>query len=219
MLFQRHAAMPDAATALKGRAEPILTAARHSVSQRSLFPPYPGGLETAYFGLGCFWGAERLFWQLPKGVWITAVGYAGGFTPNATYEDVCTGKTGHAEVVLVVFDPKQISYGELLKVFFEAHDPTQGYRQGNDTGTQYRSVIYTTTPEQHAEARAARDAYAKAIAAKGYGAITTEIASAPQFYYAEDYHQQYLAKNPGGYCGLAGTGVSCPLPGPARTSV
>lgn len=219
MLFQRRAAMPDAATALKGRTEPILTTARHTVLQQSLFPPYPDGLETAYFGLGCFWGAERLFWQLPKGIWVTAVGYAGGFTPNATYEDVCTGKTGHAEVVLVVFDPKQISYGELLKVFFEAHDPTQGYRQGNDTGTQYRSVIYTTTPEQHAEARAARDAYAEAIAARGYGAITTEIASAPQFYYAEDYHQQYLAKNPGGYCGLAGTGVSCPLPGEARTTV
>ncbi len=211
MLFQRRAAMPDATNALKGRTRPVLSAGRHFVSGRSLFPPYPDGFETAYFGLGCFWGAERLFWQLPKGIWITAVGYAGGFTPHATYEEVCTGKTGHAEVVLVVYDPKAIDYMSLLKVFFEAHDPTQGYRQGNDTGTQYRSAIYTTTQAQHAAAVAARDAYGRALAGKGFGAITTEIAPAPEFYFAEDYHQQYLAKNPGGYCGLAGTGISCPL--------
>lgn len=212
MLFQRRAMMPDAKGALSGRSEPILKDGKHFVSGRALLSPYPAHLERAFFGLGCFWGAERLFWKLPAGVWITAVGYAGGFTPNPTYEEVCTGKTGHTEVVLVVYDPTVLSYEALLKTFWEAHDPTQGFRQGNDVGTQYRSAIYTTTPGQHAAAVASRAEYEKAITTKGYGSITTEIAPAPEFYFAEDYHQQYLAKNPGGYCGLAGTGVSCALP-------
>lgn len=211
MIFSRRAAaMPAAQTALKGRAEPILAAgAEHYLFSRPLRPPYPAGLEIADFGLGCFWGAERLFWQLGNGIWITAVGYAGGFTPNATYDELCTGKTGHAEVVRVVFDPAQITYDVLLKTFWEAHDPTQGYRQGNDTGTQYRSVIYTHSAAHLAAARASREAYAKAIAARGFGAITTEIEPAPEFYFAEEYHQQYLAKVPHGYCGLKGTGVAC----------
>ena len=202
--------MPSAAEALPGRPDPIPTASDHFVNARPLHGPWPEGLETAIFGLGCFWGAERKFWQTP-GVWVTAVGYAAGFTPNPTYNEVCTGKTGHNEVVLVVYDPALISYDGLLKVFFENHDPTQGMRQGNDIGTQYRSGIYTTTPAQAEAAQAARAAYGAALAKAGYGAVTTEILPAPTFYYAEDYHQQYLAKNPGGYCGLGGTGVSCPV--------
>jgi peptide-methionine (S)-S-oxide reductase len=183
---------------------------QHFVNRHRLSPPFPAGLEQAVFGMGCFWGAERKFWEAP-GVWSTAVGYAAGQTPNPTYEEVCTGMTGHNEVVLVVFDPAKTSYEALLKVFWENHDPTQGMRQGNDVGTQYRSGIYVFTPAQRAAAEASKAAYAKALAAKGYGPITTEILDAPAFYYAEDYHQQYLAKNPAGYCGLGGTGVSCPV--------
>jgi peptide-methionine (S)-S-oxide reductase len=183
---------------------------RHFVNGRTLTPPFPDGLEQALFGLGCFWGAERLFWELP-GVYTTAVGYAGGFTPNPTYEETCTGRTGHAEVVLVVFDPKVISYEDLLKAFWEGHDPTQGMRQGNDVGTTYRSAVYTFSDDQAKAAEASRDRYQEALGASGHGAITTEIAPAGQFYYAEAYHQQYLAKNPNGYCGLGGTGVSCPI--------
>jgi peptide-methionine (S)-S-oxide reductase len=182
---------------------------RHFVTRHPLKPPFPEGLEQAVFGLGCFWGAERKFWQT-KGVYTTAAGYAGGCTPNATYEEVCGGLTGHAEVVLVVFDPGQVSYEELLRVFWESHDPTQGMRQGNDVGTQYRSAIFTHGDAQQKAAEASRDAYQRALAGAGHGAITTEIRPAPAFYYAEDYHQQYLAKNPGGYCGLGGTGVACP---------
>jgi peptide-methionine (S)-S-oxide reductase len=182
---------------------------RHAVNGHPLAPPYPEGLETATFGLGCFWGAERKFWSLP-GVWTTAVGYAGGYTPNPTYEEVCSGRTGHTEAVLVVFDPKRVSYEQLLKVFWESHDPTQGMRQGNDVGTQYRSAIYVHSPEQRRLAEASRDAFQKELARAGFGAIVTEIAEAGEFYFAEDYHQQYLAKNPGGYCGLSGTGVACP---------
>jgi peptide-methionine (S)-S-oxide reductase len=202
--------MPGAGEALKGRAEPIATAETHFVSGRRLAGPYPDGFETALFGLGCFWGAERAFWQI-EGVYVTAVGYAGGETPNPTYEEVCSGFTNHTEAVLVVFDPKRISYEALLKVFWEGHDPTQGMRQGNDRGSQYRSAIYTTDAAQAKVAAASRDAFQSALAAKGYGKITTEIKPAGEFYYAEDYHQQYLAKNPGGYCGLGGTGVSCPV--------
>jgi peptide-methionine (S)-S-oxide reductase len=185
------------------------TASHHFVNGRPLKGPYPQGYETAIFGLGCFWGAERKFWQLGEGIHVTAVGYAGGITPNPTYEEVCSGATGHNEVVLVVFDPKRISYDALLKTFWESHDPTQGMRQGNDVGTQYRSAIYVASKAQREAAEASKAAYQKAIAAKGYGAITTEILDAPEFYFAEDYHQQYLAKNPMGYCGLGGTGVSC----------
>ena len=184
---------------------------RHFVSGRPLVGPYPAGLEEAVFGLGCFWGAERAFWQAP-GVWVTAVGYAGGTTPNPTYEEVCSGRTGHTEAVLVVYDPKVTSYDALLKLFWEAHDPTQGMRQGNDVGTQYRSAIYTFSPHQAALAEASRAAYQRQLEAAELGKITTEIREAPPFYFAEDYHQQYLAKNPYGYCGLGGTGVSCPLP-------
>ena len=202
--------MPSAAEALPGRPEAIPTATDHFVNARPLHGPWPEGLESAIFGLGCFWGAERKFWQTP-GVWVTAVGYAAGFTPNPTYNEVCTGRTGHNEVVLVVYDPALISYDGLLKVFFENHDPTQGMRQGNDVGTQYRSGIYTTSPAQAGAAEAAKAAYGAALARAGYGAVTTEVMAAPTFYYAEDYHQQYLAKNPGGYCGLGGTGVSCPV--------
>jgi len=202
---------PTAESALPGRAEALPTAAAHFVNGRPIQPPFPEGMETAVLGLGCFWGAERLFWQIP-GVWTTAVGYAGGVTANPTYHEVCTGLTGQAEVVLVVFDPKLVSYERLLQVFFEAHDPTQGMRQGNDVGTQYRSAIYTTTPEQAETARRVAAAYGEALAKAGRGRVTTEIAEAGPFYYAEAYHQQYLAKNPGGYCGLAGTGVSCALP-------
>ncbi|WP_414461955.1 peptide-methionine (S)-S-oxide reductase MsrA [Hyphomicrobium sp. B1] len=213
MFARKRVVMPTAETAPKGRPTPILSAnAEHYLFSRPLHGPYPAGLEVAVFGLGCFWGAERLFWQLGDGIWITAVGYAGGYTPNATYDEVCTGATGHAEVVIVVYDPKVISYEMLLKTFWEAHDPTQGFRQGNDIGTQYRSAIYTTTPEQFAAAEASKKAYEAAISGKGYGAITTEIQPSPPVYLAEDYHQQYLAKIPHGYCGLKGTGVSCPMP-------
>jgi peptide-methionine (S)-S-oxide reductase len=184
---------------------------RHFVNRHPLSGPYPDGMEKAVFGLGCFWGAERVFWQAP-GVYVTAVGYAGGFTPNPTYEEVCSGRTGHTEAVLVVYDPKLTSYDALLKLFWESHDPTQGMRQGNDVGTQYRSAIYTFSPEQRAAAEASRDAYQARLKSASYGTISTEIADAPPFYFAESYHQQYLAKNPNGYCGLGGTGVTCPIP-------
>lgn len=198
-----------AETALAGRAEPIPTAESHFIHGRALKGPYPEGLEMAIFGMGCFWGIERRFWTQP-GVWVTAVGYAAGFTPNPTYQEVCTGRTGHNEVVLVVFDPAKISYGALLRLFWENHDPTQGMRQGNDVGTQYRSGIYTFSEAQAAAAVESREAFQKELARAGYGEITTEILPAPEFFFAEDYHQQYLAKNPGGYCGVGGTGVSCP---------
>jgi peptide-methionine (S)-S-oxide reductase len=209
--LKRKPEMPAAAEALPGRPTPIPTATRHFINQRALQGPYPGGLETAMFGMGCFWGAERKFWELGEGIYITAVGYAGGHTPNPTYQEVCTGRTGHNEVVLVVFDPGKVSYDRLLKTFWESHDPTQGMRQGNDIGTQYRSGIYVFTPVQRKAAEASKTAYETALAAKRLDAITTEIIDAPPFYFAEDYHQQYLAKNPMGYCGLGGTGVSCPI--------
>ena len=202
--------MPAPEEALPGRDFEIPTASRHFVNGAELKGPYPEGTELAYFGLGCFWGAERKFWQVP-GVHVTAVGYAAGFTPNPTYEEVCSGRTGHNEVVLVVYDPKKVSYETLLKTFWENHDPTQGMRQGNDIGTQYRSGIYVTSDSQRKAAEASKAAYEAALAKQGYGAITTEILDAPAFYFAEDYHQQYLAKNPNGYCGLGGTGVSCPI--------
>ncbi|OAF08897.1 peptide-methionine (S)-S-oxide reductase MsrA [Bradyrhizobium neotropicale] len=212
MLFMRKSsALPSAAEALPGRAQPIPTATTHFVNGAKLLPPYPAGLEQAVFGLGCFWGAERKFWELGDGVHVTAVGYAGGHTPNPTYEEVCSGRTGHTEVVLVVFDPKKISYERLLKAFWENHNPTQGMRQGNDVGTQYRSAIYTYSDAQKKAAEESKTLYQKALKAKGLDAITTEIAPAGEFYFAEDYHQQYLAKNPAGYCGLGGTGVSCPI--------
>ena len=210
-MFRKKPEMPSAADALPGRPNPIPTAARHHVLGRPLKGPYPEGLETAIFGLGCFWGAERMFWKLGDGIYTTAVGYAAGITPNPTYEEVCSGRTGHNEVVLVVYDPKKISYEKLLKTFWEGHDPTQGMRQGNDVGTQYRSGIYVTTPAQRKAAEESKAMYSKALAADRYGAITTEIVDAGEFHFAEDYHQQYLAKNPGGYCGLGGTGVSCPI--------
>jgi peptide-methionine (S)-S-oxide reductase len=191
---------------------PVPTAVEHYIFSRPLVGPYPVGMETAMFGLGCFWGAERKFWDLASGIWITAVGYAGGYTPNATYEEVCTGRTGHNEVVMVVFDPAERTYGSLLKTFWESHDPTQGMRQGNDIGTQYRSGIYTFSEAQLQAATASKVAYQRALTAAGLGAITTEILSAPQFFFAEEYHQQYLAKVPHGYCGLGGTGVSCAAP-------
>jgi peptide-methionine (S)-S-oxide reductase len=209
-MLQKTLDMPTPETALPGRTDPIRTDEVHYVTGRPLKGPYPEGFQTAMLAMGCFWGVERVFWQLP-GVWVTAAGYAGGFTPNATYEEVCSGRTGHTEVVRVVFNPHEISYGELLKVFWENHDPTQGMRQGNDIGAQYRSAIYTYGPEQQAEALASRDAYEAALKARGLSAITTEIAPAPEFYFAEDYHQGYLAKNPGGYCGISGTGVTCPI--------
>jgi peptide-methionine (S)-S-oxide reductase len=202
--------MPAAADALPGRAAAMPVPGTHFVKGTPLQPPFPAGLRTATFGLGCFWGAERKFWQVP-GVIVTAVGYAGGLTPNPTYEETCSGLTGQNEVVLVVFDPAQVSYEELLRVFWENHDPPQGMRQGNDVGTQYRSGIYLTAPGQREAAEASRAAYQKALAARGYGPITTEIVEAGPFFFAEDYHQQYLANNPGGYCGLGGTGVSCPI--------
>ncbi|WP_371420344.1 peptide-methionine (S)-S-oxide reductase MsrA [Tardiphaga sp.] len=212
MLFMRKTtALPTAAEALPGRDTPIPTAKHHFVNGSNIQPPYPEGLERAVFGLGCFWGAERKFWELGDGIYTTAVGYAGGFTPNPTYEETCSGRTGHTEAVLVVFDPKKISYAQLLKTFWESHDPTQGMRQGNDVGSQYRSAIYTFNDAQHDAVAASKAAYQKALSAKGLGTITTEIAPAGKFYFAEDYHQQYLAKNPGGYCGLGGTGVSCPI--------
>jgi peptide-methionine (S)-S-oxide reductase len=196
--------------ALPGRDEPIPVPDRHEVLGTPLRPPFPEGLERAVFALGCFWGAERVFWRA-DGVYTTAVGYAGGTTPNPTYREVCSGRTGHAEAVLVVFDPQKTSYEELLRLFWESHDPTQGMRQGNDVGTQYRSAVYWENEQQRAAAAASRDAYQEMLAGAGYGAITTELAAAGPFYYAEDYHQQYLAKNPNGYCGLGGTGVSCPV--------
>jgi peptide-methionine (S)-S-oxide reductase len=212
MLFaRRKSEMPTPETALKGRAEPIPTAATHFFSKRPLKGPYPEGTERAIFGLGCFWGAERKFWEMGDGIHVTAVGYAGGHTPNPTYEEVCSGRTGHNEVVLVVYDPRKVSYEALLKTFWESHDPTQGMRQGNDVGTQYRSGIYVTSPEQRKAAEASRAAYQKVLSANRYGPITTEILDAPEFYFAEDYHQQYLAKVPHGYCGLGGTGLSCPV--------
>jgi peptide-methionine (S)-S-oxide reductase len=195
---------------LPGRDTPLSVPPKHFVNGHPLKPPFPAGLEQAVFGMGCFWGAERLFWQRP-GVYTTAVGYAGGETKNPTYEEVCTGLTNHAEVVLVVFDPKAVSYDELLKLFWEGHDPTQGMRQGNDVGTQYRSAVYCYGDEQLTAAQKSKDMYQQALNKKGYGAISTEIRAAPAFYYAEDYHQQYLGKNPAGYCGLGGTGVSCPV--------
>ena len=201
--------LPSQST-LPGRSAPMQVPAKHFVNGNALKPPFPEGMQSAVFGMGCFWGAERLFWKTP-GVYSTAVGYAGGETQNPTYEEVCSGLTNHAEVVLVVFDPKIVSYDELLKVFWEGHDPTQGMRQGNDAGTQYRSAIYTYGPEQLKAALSSRDHFQESLKKAGYGAISTEIREAPEFYYAEDYHQQYLAKNPAGYCGLGGTGVSCPV--------
>jgi peptide-methionine (S)-S-oxide reductase len=198
------------ADALAGRATPVPTAETHFVTGRPLTLAVPEGMEVAVFGMGCFWGVERMFWKLP-GVWLTMAGYAGGYTPNPTYREVCSGQTGHNEVVRVVYDPKAISYEALLKVFWEGHDPTQGMRQGNDSGTQYRSGIYTADAGQQAAAEASRAAFAPRLAAAGYGPVTTEILPAPEFYLAEDYHQQYLAKNPAGYCGIGGTGVTCPI--------
>ncbi len=209
-LHARPMTLPSPSRTLPGRPTPLPVPARHFVLDAPLAPPYPEGMELALFGMGCFWGAERKFWQAP-GVFTTAVGYAGGSTPNPTYEEVCSGLTGHAEVVRVVFDPGRASYQDLLRLFWENHDPTQGMRQGNDLGTQYRSAIYTTTPAQRQLAEASREAYQRALAGADLGAITTEIREAPAFYFAEDYHQQYLAKNPGGYCGIGGTGVSCPV--------
>jgi peptide-methionine (S)-S-oxide reductase len=202
--------LPRPDEALPGRAEKMPVPSRHTVLGTPLAPPFPAGTETALFALGCFWGAERKFWQTP-GVVSTSVGYAGGFTPNPTYREVCSGRTGHAEVVRVVFDPRKVRYEDLLRVFWESHDPTQGMRQGNDVGTQYRSAIYWAGEEQRKAAEASRDAYQRALSGAGHAEITTEIAPAPEFYYAEEYHQQYLDKNPGGYCGLGGTGVSCPV--------
>ena len=208
-MFKKSLDMPTKEQALPGRPNPIRTATAHFVNGNPLKGPYPAGLETAVFGMGCFWGAERKFWQA-SGIYATAVGYAAGYTPNPTYEEVCSGYTGHNEVVMVWFDPKKTSYEAMLKVFWENHDPTQGMRQGNDVGTQYRSGIYTFTPEQKKKAEASKVLFQKELDRNGMDAITTEILDAPAFYYAEDYHQQYLAKNPGGYCGLGGTGVSCP---------
>jgi peptide-methionine (S)-S-oxide reductase len=212
MLFTRKHKLdlPSPEDALPGRDERMAVPARHDVLGVPLEPPFPAGTEQAVFGMGCFWGAERKFWQAP-GVYTTAVGYAGGFTPNPTYEEVCSGRTGHAEVVLAVFHAAQTSYDEMLRIFWESHDPTQGMRQGNDVGTQYRSAIYCFSEAQREAAEASRQRYQQALAAAGYGEITTEIAPAGPFYYAEPYHQQYLAKNPMGYCGLGGTGVSCPV--------
>lgn len=209
--LRKKTALPEAHEALPGRDTPIPIAERHFVNKRPLAGPYPDGMQVAIFGLGCFWGAERKFWQLREGIWTTAVGYIAGFTPNPTYEEVCSGRTGHNEVVLVVFDPAVLPYEALLKTFWESHDPTQGMRQGNDVGTTYRSGLYVTSAEQRAQAEASLAAYDVALQAKGFPAITTEIVDAPHFYFAEEYHQQYLAKNPNGYCALSGTGVSCPI--------
>ena len=206
-LFRKKASMPTAEEALPGRPTPLKVPEKHFVNGHRIVPPYPAGLQEAVFGLGCFWGAERKFWQLP-GVYSTSVGYAGGVTPNPTYEEVCSGLTGHTEVVKVVFDPAKISYDDLLKAFWETHDPTQGMRQGNDVGTQYRSAIYFANDEQREAAEHSRDVYQKRLGSAGHGKITTEILPAPEYFYAEDYHQQYLAKNPGGYCGIGGCGVS-----------
>jgi peptide-methionine (S)-S-oxide reductase len=209
-LFSKSSSLPSKTEALPGRAERMPVPDAHFVNRHPLQPPFPAGLQQAMFGMGCFWGAERKFWQL-EGVYTTAVGYAAGTTPNPTYREVCSGLTGHAEVVLVVFDPAKIKYEDLLKAFWENHDPTQGMRQGNDVGTQYRSGIYCYSDEQRGAAEASRDLFQAELQRAGYARITTEILPAPEFYYAEDYHQQYLAKNPGGYCGLGGTGVSCPV--------
>ncbi len=211
-LLRKKASMPTKEEALPGRSSPLRVPEAHFVNGHRIVPPFPARLREAIFGLGCFWGAERLFWQLP-GVYSTAVGYAGGLTPNPTYEEVCTGLTGHTEVVRVIYDPEKIDYEDLLKAFWESHDPTQGMRQGGDIGTQYRSAIYVLDPEQRAVAEESKRGYQERLTAAGRGEITTEILDAPEFYYAEDYHQQYLAKNPDGYCGLKGTGVSCPIGG------
>ncbi len=209
-LFRKKAEMIAADEALPGRDTPIPTAATHHVFDTPLSNDVPDGMEEAMFGMGCFWGVERMFWKLP-GVHMTLVGYAGGYTPNATYDEVCSGRTGHNEVVRVIFDPSVVTYADLLKVFWEGHDPTQGMRQGNDVGTQYRSGIYTYSDSQRAASETSRDAFAQRLLSAGYGAVTTEIIDAPVFYHAEDYHQQYLSKNPGGYCGIGGTGVTCPV--------
>ena len=209
-LFSKKLGMPDPHEALPGRTKPMPVPAAHYVNGHPLQPPFPDGFEQAIFASGCFWGAERRFWQV-KGVFTTAVGYSGGYTPNPTYEEVCTGQTGHAEAVLVVYDPHVVSYQDLLRIFWEAHDPTQGMRQGNDIGTQYRSLIFAADDAQRAAAENGRETYQRVLTAAGYGQITTEVRPRSEFYYAEDYHQQYLAKNPGGYCGLGGTGVSCPV--------
>lgn len=209
--FRKPLTLPSLAEALPGRTTPTPVAERHFVTGNSIAPPFPPGIETALFGLGCFWGAERKFWQLGEGIYATAVGYAGGHTPNPTYEEVCSGLTGHNEVVLVAFDPQKIAYEALLKTFWESHDPTQGMRQGNDIGTQYRSAIYVADEHQRRAAEASRAAFAAALSKRGFNPITTEIRDRPPFYYAEEDHQQYLAKNPAGYCGLGGTGVSCPV--------
>ena len=208
--FLKKTAMPKPDEAPPGRSDAMPVPERHFVNRNRLTPPFPAGTELAMFGLGCFWGAERKFWELP-GVYSTMVGYAGGYTPNATYREVCGGMTGHNEVVRVAYDPKQVSYEDLLKVFWESHNPTQGMRQGNDTGTQYRSGVYVYNDEQKQLAVASRDVFQGRLTSAGFGSITTEIVDAPEFYYAEEYHQQYLAKNPGGYCGLGGTGVTCPV--------
>jgi peptide-methionine (S)-S-oxide reductase len=210
-MFRKSPEMPSREQALPGRLNPIPTASRHFIHGRPLKGPYPDGMETVLFGMGCFWGAERKFWQLGEGIHVTAVGYAAGFSPNPTYEEVCSGKTGHNEVVLVVHDPAVMPFEALLTCFFENHNPTQGMRQGNDQGTQYRSGIYTTTDDQKTAALGARDAYGVVLKSAGFGPITTEVLDAPDFYFAEEYHQQYLAKNPNGYCGLGGTGISCPI--------
>ena len=210
LMSRKKLELPSREEALPGRQQKMPVAKAHFVNGHPLEPPFPAGLETVVVAMGCFWGAERAFWELP-GVYTTAVGYAGGVTPNPTYEEVCSGRTGHTEVVLVVYDPKKVSFAAILKKFWESHDPTQGMRQGNDVGTQYRSAIYCSTPEQKRAAEESKVAYEAALKKSGHGAITTEIADAPPFFYAEDYHQQYLAKNPGGYCGLGGTGVSCPI--------
>jgi len=209
-MMQKKVKMVAPQEALPGREAPIATAKTHFLSGRALKSEVPDGMDQAMFGMGCFWGVERIFWKI-DGVWLTMVGYAGGYTPNATYDEVCTGQTGHNEVVRLIFDPVVVSYDSLLKIFWEGHDPTQGMRQGNDRGTQYRSGIYTYTGEQLAQAEASRTAFAPKLEAAGFGAVSTEILLAPEFYYAEDYHQQYLAKNPAGYCGIGGTGVSCPV--------
>jgi peptide-methionine (S)-S-oxide reductase len=211
LMFKKSLAMPKPGEALPGRPDAIPTADKHDVNGHPLRGPYPQGMEMAMFGMGCFWGAERKFWELGDGVYVTAAGYAGGATPNPTYEEVCSGRTGHTEVVRVVFDPKKVSYETLLKTFWESHDPTQGMRQGNDIGTQYRSAIYTFGPAQLKAAEASKAMFEAELRKKDYGPVTTEIRDAPPFYFAEDYHQQYLAKNPFGYCGLGGTGVSCPI--------
>ncbi len=217
-LFFRKTELPTSETALRGRERPIPVTDVHTVLGTRLDEPFPENLQTAVFGMGCFWGIERLFWRMP-GVYTTAAGYAGGITTNPSYEEVCSGRTGHTEVVLVVFDPAVVSYNQLLRAFWENHDPTQGMRQHNDVGSQYRSAIYTTSPEQAALATASRDAYAGALSAAGYGQITTEIGPLEHFYYAEDYHQQYLDKNPGGYCNMHGTGISCSITGTSGLGV